>query len=106
MIITNAELYELEVLLNHQLENAVFEPMSYDKENSIVFVTDEVLKKLIGYVYPKDHKISDDAVLIDFFLFKILQSRYFRNNITVEVDVSNFAKRNQKETENKLNNPQ
>ncbi|EKT4498924.1 MULTISPECIES: hypothetical protein [Flavobacteriaceae] len=81
-MINDAELYELEILLIQKYENFDFSKVLFDTENSLVLIKDEGLKKLVELCFKDRHEKWEQGIVISFDVFKILQSRYFRDNKT------------------------
>lgn len=83
-MITHAELFELETLLKESFEDYCFNTIHLDTESDEVGITDLKLLQLIEITFSKEqYKISNDIIHIDINLFKILQSRYFPKNPTI-----------------------
>lgn len=83
-MLTDAELLELEMLLIQRYRDYNFEQLLYDKENKLILIKDEYLKKIIVMYFNERHQEFGDDIAISVEIFKILQSRYFRNNETIK----------------------
>ena len=81
-MITDAELYELEILLNQKYENLDFSKVLFETENSLVLIKDKGLQELVELYFKDRYEKLNQGIIISFDIFKILQSRYFRDNKT------------------------
>ncbi len=81
-MINDVELYELEILLIQKYENFDFSKVIFDHENSLVLVKDKGLQKLVELCFKNRYEKCKQGIVISFSIFKILQSRYFRDNKT------------------------
>lgn len=86
-MITDPELYELEILLIEKYELFDFSKINFDIENKLVLLKekDTGLKELIEFQFNDRFVFMNDETAISFDIFKILQLRYFRNNRTVPI---------------------
>lgn len=85
-MITHAELFELEKLLKESFEEYCFDAIHLNTESDEVSITDLKILQLIEITFSKEqYQISNDIIHIDINLFKILQSRYFPQNPTVNI---------------------
>ena len=85
-MITHAELFELETLLKESFEDYCFNTIHLDTESDEVSITDLKILQLIEITFSKEqYKIINNIIQIDIHLFKILQSRYFPQNPTINI---------------------
>lgn len=78
------ELCEFEFLLICKYEKTKFEPIIYEQETNLVFIRNNELVEVLEFYFPGRYKIDDSGnVVMSMEIFKILQSRYFRENKTV-----------------------
>jgi hypothetical protein len=85
-MITDAELLELEILLNEQFESLTFHPLFYDKKTNVIYINKETkIEVLYNIVFPNQYNINEKFLYSSLELFKILQLRYFRNNRSIEI---------------------
>lgn len=82
-MISDAELLELEILLNQKFETFNFGEVFFNKELGEVLIKDKVLQDLVLSCFKNRHEIRGEDFVISVEIFKILQIRYFRNNATV-----------------------
>ncbi len=82
-MINDAELYELEILLIDKFEKFDFGKVPIDSENKKILIESKDLQELVLMHFKDRHEIIDKKSVISFDLFKLLQSRYFRNNNTL-----------------------
>lgn len=82
-MITDAELYELEMLLIEKYENFDFTKVFFNSKNRLVLIKDKGLKNLVEFNFKDHYKKQGKDIVVSFDVFKILQSRYFRENKTV-----------------------
>lgn len=82
-MISDAELLELEILLNENFETFDFGKVFINNEIGEVLIKDKVLKDLILLNFKDRHEIRGKYFVISIEIFKILQLRYFRNNQSV-----------------------
>lgn len=81
-MITDTELYELEILVIDKYKDFDFGKLIFDRENSLVLIKDKDLKSLIESLFNDRFEKLDDDIVISYDLFKIFQSRYCRENKT------------------------
>lgn len=81
-MINDAELYELEILLIQKYENFDFSKVLFDYENNLVLIKDKGLQQLVELCFKDRCEKWEQGTVISFDIFKILQSRYFRENKT------------------------
>jgi len=84
-MISDAELLELEILLNHQFEAFDFGEVFINKELGEVLIKDKGLKDLVLLCFKDRHEIRGEDFFISIEIFKILQLRYFRDNETLQI---------------------
>ena len=85
-MITPAELFELEKLLKESFEEYCFDTIHLDTESDVVSITDLKILQLIEITFSKEqYQILNNIIHIDINLFKILQSRYFPQNPTINI---------------------
>jgi hypothetical protein len=84
-MITDAELFELEILLIDKFDKFDFSKLKFDFESELVFInnTENGFKDLIELYFNDRIEVLNNKTVISFDIFKILQLRYFRNNRTV-----------------------
>lgn len=82
-MISDTELLELETLFNDKFEKYDFGEVLFNNEIGEVLIKDENLKFIIKHYFEDRHEIRGEYFVISIEIFKILQSRYFRNNETV-----------------------
>jgi hypothetical protein len=82
-MISDAELLELEILINQKFETFDFGEVFFNKELGEVLIKDKGLQGLVLSYFKDRHEIRGEDFVISVDIFKILQMRYFRNNATV-----------------------
>ena len=82
-MISDAELLELEILLNDHFETFDFGEVFINNEIGEVLIKDKTLKDLVLLNFKDRHEIRGEDFFISNEIFKIIQSRYFRNNQSV-----------------------
>ncbi|MEO8236387.1 MAG: hypothetical protein ABI549_13300 [Flavobacterium sp.] len=83
-MITDAELQELECLLIAKYREKQFDPIIHDQETNLVYIKDNGFVDLLKLYFPERFRIDNsDNVVMSLDIFRILQSRYFRENKTV-----------------------
>ncbi len=82
-MISDAELLELEILLNENFETFDFGKVFINNEIGEVLIKDKTLKDLVLLNFKDRHEIRGEDFFISIEIFKILQSRYFRDNQSV-----------------------
>ena len=80
---TDAELYELETLLIEKYENFDFSKTFINIEKTEVLIKDQEFIDSVKFLFNNRYEIRGEDFFISIHIFKILQSRYFRNNQTV-----------------------
>lgn len=82
--ITAIELLELEMLFIEDCENESFDPIPHNESKDLVLITNRKLKRLIDYALLLNYRANKKGdYIVNYYLFRILQLRYFRGNKSV-----------------------
>jgi hypothetical protein len=82
-MLNDAELFELEILLIDKFDKFDFSNIVIDLENDKVSTDSKEVKELIQLCFDNRYQENGNDFIISLDVFKILQSRYFRNNKTI-----------------------
>lgn len=82
-MITDAELYELEMLFISKYKHFDFSTVTFDNVSKSVLLENNDLIALAKLFYSDRCIECEKGVIISFDIFKILKSRYFKDNVTL-----------------------
>ena len=82
-MISDAELLELEILLNNHFETFDFGEVLINNEIGEVLIKDKRFQDLVLFNFKDRHEIRGEDFFISVDILKILQLRYFRSNKTI-----------------------
>lgn len=84
--LTDAEVYEMELLLLEKFEEIEFKPIEYQSNENILVVKNPEFEDLLKCFYPSRYSKDENGnIKVSFFIFRVLQSRFFRNNKSVKI---------------------
>lgn len=93
IVLTDAEVYELEKLLVEDFHQLQFDPIDYDAKENIVIINNPEIERLVNFFYEGRYSKDENGnISISFFVFILLRNRFFPNNQSVKINFVNQGK--------------
>ena len=88
---TDAEVYELEKLCLEKFQQFKFEPIDYDNKENIVIIKNPEFESLVNTFYKGRYSKDENGnIRMSFFIFSLLEHRFFPNNQSVIINYPNW----------------
>lgn len=87
-MITDAELYELERLFIEKYKDFNFETLLFNELEQSILIKDKGLIDLVKLSFADRFEEAGPDIIISYYVFGVLQFRYFRDNETVPIIIN------------------
>lgn len=88
---TDAEVYETEKLCLEKFQQFKFEPIDYDTKENIVIIKNPEFESLVNTFYKGRYSKDENGnIRMSFFIFSLLEHRFFPNNQSVIINYPNW----------------
>ena len=88
---TDAEVYETEKLCLEKFQQFKFEPIDHDTKENIVIIKNPEFESLVNTFYKGRYSKDENGnIRMSFFIFSLLEHRFFPNNQSVTINYPNW----------------
>ena len=88
---TDVEVYETEKLCLEKFQQFKFEPIDYDTKENIVIIKNPEFESLVNTFYKGRYSKDENGnIRMSFFIFSLLEHRFFPNNQSVTINYPNW----------------